>query len=222
MDTNKRPKNYWVKICGLTEKEDIEKVAKAGANAIGLMFAEQSKRFIDPLKAAELSSHARSFGLEVVGVFLNHTREQIVEIQKKVHMDLIQLHGDEDAPFAMDLMKALKLPVMKAISMSDSSYLKAYKDYGFLAALLLDNKVGDSYGGTGKSFEWDLLNENIPASPYTIIAGGLNPQNIEGLFQYENIYGFDLSSGVESAPGKKDLEKIEAFMKKVKSAQQKK
>lgn len=199
----------WIKICGITCEEDVLKVSRAGAHAIGLMFYPNSPRFVNIEMASSITKLAKGHGLEVVGVFVNESLDKIVSAQRTVKFDIIQLHGDEGCDFARNLKNTASIPVYKAIEMNDHSFKKAYEEFNFLDALLLDYRDAESFGGTGKSFDWDLLREGIPKIPPTIIAGGLTPNNVSTLKQFKR---FDVSSGVESGKGIKDSHKLQSFV----------
>lgn len=210
----------WVKICGLTNIEDIEKVAAAKANAVGLMLTPVSKRYVDPDLAGQLSKAARGMGLEVVGVFLDQSALDIETLNNKVRLDLIQLHGKESPEFATEIMLKLKLPVSKAVDGNLADLKAQYSSYKDCKAILLDHQTKTAQGGTGHPFDWQNLSQHLVKSPRTIIGGGLNAQNIAELFKYvsrDQIFGLDVSSGVEKSPGLKELTKLEDFMEAVRA-----
>jgi phosphoribosylanthranilate isomerase len=196
----KKPK---IKICGITRFEDALCAKEMGAWAIGFIFYNGSKRYIDPQKAGEIAS-AVGENIEKVGVFVNCPKEDIVKISNTANLTMIQLHGDESPEFCREF----NLPVIKALRIKTEKDLECIKDYKNAAfAVLLDTYSPKEYGGTGKSFDLAIL-KNISFSETNIIlAGGINPENIKS-YKALKPYAIDVSSGVESQKGIKDKEKI--------------
>nr|WP_261314566.1 bifunctional indole-3-glycerol-phosphate synthase TrpC/phosphoribosylanthranilate isomerase TrpF [Vibrio hangzhouensis] len=187
------------KVCGLTHADDAAKAYQAGAVKGGLIFVEKSPRYVDTEAARMVMSGAP---LEFVGVFQNHTPEFVAQTANQLKLTAVQLHGDEDQAY-VDALKPL---------LSDN--IKIWKAHGVKDQLpdlssisvdrhLLDAQVGEQSGGTGHSFDWQLLNNTTDI----MLAGGLSPDNIRQASQLGCI-GLDLNSGVESAPGKKDADKL--------------
>jgi phosphoribosylanthranilate isomerase len=200
-------KQLWLKICGITHAEDLKIIASVGAQAIGLVFVESSKRFVSTETASGISHHAQSLGLKVVGVFANHTQEKIESTFKNTHLDLIQLHGDESPAFCRSIQDSLKIPVIKALAVTDKRIMSYYSDYEDCHAILLDNKDP----GSGKRFDWNLVEGSLPLSPPTILAGGLTSENLKKIPFIDRLYGIDLSSSVESSPGRKSAKLVKDF-----------
>lgn len=188
-----------VKICGITTSEAAEAAAAAGADFIGFVFAA-SRRKITP-KRAKMIARSLSSSVKTVGVFVNETVEQMVNIAEYVGLDYLQLHGDEGEAVS----KQLPRPVIKAFSVKDKS-IKNIMNYP------CDYYLIDSPGGgTGKSFDWKLLDKfNLDASKL-ILAGGLNPENVQEAIRVVKPAGVDVSSGVETN-GAKDIKKIKQFI----------
>ncbi|MGR5360115.1 bifunctional indole-3-glycerol-phosphate synthase TrpC/phosphoribosylanthranilate isomerase TrpF [Vibrio mediterranei] len=187
------------KVCGLTQADDAAKAYQAGAVKGGLIFVEKSPRYVDLESARMVMSGAP---LEFVGVFQNHNPEFVADTANQLKLSAVQLHGNEDQAY-VDTLKTL---------LNDD--IKVWKAHGVTDELpdltsvnvdrhLLDAKVGEQSGGTGKSFDWQLLNNTTDI----MLAGGLSPENVKQASQLGCI-GLDLNSGVESAPGKKDAEKL--------------
>ncbi len=188
-----------VKICGITTSETAEAAAAAGADFIGFVFAA-SRRKITP-ESAKMIARSLSSSVKTVGVFVNETVEQMVNIAEYVGLDYLQLHGDEGEAVS----KQLPRPVIKAFSVKDKS-IKNIMNYP------CDYYLIDSPGGgTGKSFDWKLLDKfNLDASKL-ILAGGLNPENVQEAIRVVKPAGVDVSSGVETN-GAKDIKKIKQFI----------
>lgn len=188
-----------VKICGITTSETAEAAAAAGADFIGFVFAA-SRRKITP-ERAKMIARSLSSSVKTVGVFVNETVEQMVNIAEYVGLDYLQLHGDEGEAVS----KQLPRPVIKAFSVKDKS-IKNIMNYP------CDYYLIDSPGGgTGKSFDWKLLDKfNLDASKL-ILAGGLNPDNVQEAIRVVKPAGVDVSSGVETN-GAKDIKKIKQFI----------
>lgn len=205
--------SFKVKICGLKTPQAIDAAVKAGANTIGFIFFKKSPRYIEPEDAAKLKSLIPS-GVTVVSVTVDADDLFLDRIIDKLSPDLLQLHGQE-SPERVQIIKArYGLPVMKAFSIRDAADLEAISPYrGIVDAFLFDAKApeGSSLpGGNGISFDWSLLNLLDDNIEY-MLSGGLNESNIADALNHTRATAIDVSSGVEAAPGVKDLTKIKAF-----------
>ena len=213
----------WVKICGVTTPEDALVVKDAGADAIGLNFAEKSPRclsleqakvIVDSVREQE-SQHgiedSRS-SLQWVGVFVNSSAAQVAHYAKSLNLTWIQLHGDEDAKFRVDL----RLPTYHAARIAVAEDMTQALALGG-KRLLVDAKVKGAYGGTGEKFDWSLL-ETRPSDLELILAGGLTPENIGNAVQSVRPFGVDTASGVETEPGVKDALLVREFVARARSA----
>ncbi|MFA5879464.1 MAG: phosphoribosylanthranilate isomerase [Candidatus Margulisiibacteriota bacterium] len=198
-----------IKICGITNKEDAINAISLGADAIGFIFSKDSPRYIEPAKAEGISLFLPPF-VFLVGVFVNQSKEEIIEIAHRVRLDLIQLHGEEPPSFCMELPRR----IIKAIKVSEPEDLPQISKYqGVATAILLDTKVQHLEGGTGKTFDWGLA---LKAKEYDIpliLAGGINATNVKKAVNLVNPYAIDLCSGVECEPGKKDYNKMQEIIK---------
>src|SRR5699024_9315510 len=175
-----------VKICGITTESDAQFVHEMGAQFIGFLFAP-SKRRISPVKAKELVKHIGN-KTKTVGVFVNETVENMLEIAQYVGLDYIQLHGNEPASTA----ERLPYPIIKAFHANDVTPFE-------IATYPCDYYLIDSPGGgTGKTFDWDLLNRLPIDKKKLILAGGLNPNNVTKAIEMTQAFGVDVSSGVET------------------------
>lgn len=197
-----------VKICGITTLEAAKAAEEAGVDFIGFVFAP-SKRRISPDAAADIAKHL-SPAVKKVGVFVNETKENIEQIAKMVGLDYIQLHGDEDARFALEL----GMPVIKAfpIEVVSDETLRAYP-----CEFYVIDSPGTTYrGGSGNVFDWSRLERLNIDRRKLILAGGLNEQNVAKAISAVRPVGVDVSSGVETN-GKKDVGKIKRFVQAAKN-----
>jgi phosphoribosylanthranilate isomerase len=201
-----------IKICGITSVGDAQAAAEAGADAIGLMLWGPSKRFVTNAKAAEIVRSLPPF-VSKVGVFVDPTAEEVFRAVKEIGLDTIQLHGEEMPEFCRQFAP---LKVMKAFRVKDAASLTTLTDYN-TDAWLLDSYVAGEKGGTGAVFNWDLAVQAKDSGKPIVLAGGLTPENIAEAVHEVWPYGVDVSSGVESAPGKKDAEMIRRFVAGVRS-----
>jgi len=197
-----------VKICGITNYEDAAAAAEYGADIIGFNFFPDSPRYVPVEKAAEIARALPAF-VELAGVFVNAPLGQIREVAHACLLDWVQLHGDEDPEYckaaATDSTK-----IMKAIRVRGKADLQAIEKYQ-ADAILLDSFSPELYGGTGKRFDWTLL-DNVERRIF--IAGGINPDNAPEAIAL-GVYGIDVCSGVEASPGKKDHAKLKALFEAI-------
>ncbi len=201
-----------VKICGITSVADGLAAAAAGADAIGLMFYEQSPRFVTLDSAAKISRELPPSVIKI-GVFVNAPAETVSRAIGECALNLLQFHGDESPAFCR------QFPVMtiKAFRIRDAASLRTLPDYD-TSAWLLDASVPDRLGGTGATFNWDLAVQANQLGRPIFLAGGLTPENVADAVRKVRPYAVDVSSGVESAPGKKDPQKMRDFIHAAKSA----
>lgn len=195
-----------VKICGITNSDDALAAADAGADAVGFVFFRSSPRYIAPDEAARIVRLLPPF-VTSVGVFVNEIPGRIEEIISETGIDMVQLHGDEP-PSSCSLSRR----VIKGFRVRDVSSVDSLMPYqGFVSAFLLDTYSPDRFGGTGRTFPWDIA---VHAKRFgnIILAGGLTPDNVDQAVETVKPFGVDVSSGVESAVGKKDVTKMRAFI----------
>lgn len=202
-----------VKICGITGLHDARFVSGALADYMGFIFYDKSPRYIEPAKAGAIANWIE--GPECVGVFVNQPLDNINMITRQTGVDLVQLHGNESAEYCSLVEKS----VIKAIHISDKTtpdiLREKVESYGsFVDYLLLDAKVDGKWGGTGQSFNWDILDGVGEEIPF-FLSGGLNAGNIRQACRVVQPYAVDVSSGLESEPGIKSFDKIEAFMDEI-------
>jgi len=198
-----------VKICGITRTEDAQYAIDEGADAIGLVFYQKSPRFVSNAQAAKISQHIPAF-ITRVALFKDAEQSFIESVLQQVEIDLIQFHGSEKTDFC----EQFTLPYIKALGMKDPAcdldYLNAKaSQYASAKALLLDGHAPGESGGTGETFDWASVASVVKP---IILAGGLTPSNVKQAVSIVQPFAVDVSSGVESAPGIKDKEKIAAFM----------
>ncbi|MBI5731466.1 MAG: phosphoribosylanthranilate isomerase [Ignavibacteriales bacterium] len=192
-----------VKICGTTNLEDALLSVELGADALGFIFYEKSKRFVQ-YSAAEAIIKQLPNSVLKVGVFVNSTIEEVNSAADKIGLSAVQLHGKE-SPF---YTKQIEMPVIKSFRV-DNKFDFALLDEYENCSLLLDNFSEKEYGGTGKSFDWTLIPEKL--KDRIILAGGVSSKNIEEIFTHIKPQAVDLVSSVEKFPGKKDEEKLKEF-----------
>ena len=200
-----------VKICGITNKEDALIAINYGADAIGVVNVKESKRFVDLNKARGIFDALPIFVSKIV-VEMPESIEEALEISE-TRANYIQLHGDETVDFVRELKEKTNLGIIKKISVDENS-LENSKRYSRVAdAILLDTRVRGLSGGTGKTHDWDISRKIVESiRKPVILAGGLNPGNLEEAIEKVRPYAVDTSSGVESRPGKKDKRKVEQFI----------
>lgn len=200
-----------VKICGITNVADGLAAAEAGADMIGLMFAEKSPRLITLPTAVEISRALSPFIVKV-GVFVNPSEDLVLRAIGEAGVTLLQFHGDETPEFCTQF----GVMSMKAFRIRDEESLAALPNYA-TDTYLLDAFSPEARGGTGEKFNWDLAIEAQKFGKPIFLAGGLTPQNVAGAVRKVQPFGVDVSSGVESAPGKKDIAKVKAFIQAVRN-----
>lgn len=199
-----------IKICGITRVEDAAAAVEAGADALGFMLYNKSKRFVTLEQAASIASTLPPF-VTRVGVMVNPDEKDVRLAISEAGMNCIQFHGDEPP----DWMSRFPVPAIKGFRIRDRESLIRLPQYDGAAAWLLDSFVAGELGGTGHQFNWDLAIEASKAGKPIILAGGINPQNIAQAIDRVQPYAIDLASGVESSPGIKDHQKIRDLMKAV-------
>jgi phosphoribosylanthranilate isomerase len=197
-----------VKICGITRAEDAELAASLGAWAIGFILWPQSKRVADPAVAAGIARAMRR-RLELVGVFVNPTLDEVVQAAEAIGLTYVQLHGDEGPAFCTAVAERTGARVIKALRIGSGADIRAAERY-HTDLHLLDAAAGAAYGGTGRTWDWDLIAQRRSKVP-VILSGGLTPDNVAEAIAAVKPWAVDVASGVESAPGVKDPAKVEAF-----------
>ena len=197
-----------IKSCGITKQEDALCAIAAGADALGFVFYKKSPRYVLPETVQQIISLLPPF-VTTVGLFVNAGVDVIEQTVQRTGINVIQLHGDESP----EECRFSSTPVIKAVRVKDADSLAGIERYR-VSALLLDAWNDQQYGGTGESFNWQLV-RNLTGPFPLILAGGLNPDNVAEAIRVVNPYAVDVSSGVETSPGEKDHNKIRKFIQQV-------
>ena len=217
----------WVKICGMTNLEDALAAVEAGADAVGFVFYEKSPRNISVETAREIVENLPE-SVEKVGVFVNEVEGTLCDVADRTGLTSIQMHGDREDPHVADLVvaKRPKLKVLAAVSMSqdrpENWAMMWHPDN--VHAFLVDSADASKHGGTGDVFNWRAsvpVLENIKRLGRIVAAGGLTSSNVGEAMRILKPWGVDVVSGVEAKPGKKDPEKVRAFVRAVRDAEAK-
>ena len=213
----------WIKVCGITNLEDARAAVDAGADAVGFVFYEKSPRRVGPDKVQQIVQSVPA-DVEKVGVFVNQTEDAICRTAEQAGLTAIQMHGDNEDPHVADLIAERSgLKILAAIAMNGPNpqgWAMTWRPdvvHGFL----LDSGSSSMLGGTGRTFDWRISVDRINVIKRlgnVVLAGGLNPGNVREAMQITTPWGVDVSSGVETRPGRKDPEKIRAFVKAVREA----
>lgn len=210
------PMRIRVKICGITSVDDAQLVCDAGVDAIGLVFYAKSPRNVSIPQATKICSSLPPF-VNSVGLFLNATAEFVNSVLASVPIDLLQFHGSESPEYCA----SFNHPYIKVIGMEGVDSFEKFdaiaQQYPDAKGFLVDSHATGKAGGTGKTFEWS--NTPLDYKKPIILAGGLNAENIAVAIHQAPVYGYDLSSGVESKPGLKDKQKVMQLMSEVKRVQ---
>jgi phosphoribosylanthranilate isomerase len=201
-----------VKICGLTNKTDVDNAVKLGADMLGFILYKKSKRFIELNEVKNIIKDVPRNILKV-GVFVNEKIDILKDIINKNIFDILQLHGTESPSYCDELKSISIFKAFGLNSKKDLNILTKYKVAGYL----LDTHKKGKFGGTGKTFDWELAKEAKKIVSPIILSGGLNPYNIFDAINIVDPWAVDVSSGVEKSPGKKDKEKMKQFIKIVKA-----
>jgi phosphoribosylanthranilate isomerase len=209
----------FIKICGITSVEDGLLASAAGADAVGFVFFAMSPRKTTVERAAQIA-RALPTTVRRVGVFVNETPEAMTRAAEAVGLDLLQLHGEESA----ESLAGLARPVIKAVRVGKGfAQDEALRFAGPAAGLLVDTRLpGETQlpGGTGVPFDWSLVRGLAERVPFLMLAGGLTPQNVAEAVRAVRPHAVDVSSGVEALPGRKDPEKVRAFVRAVREAEE--
>jgi len=211
----------WIKICGMTNLEDALVAVEAGADAVGFVFYEKSPRCVSVETARGIVEKVPE-RIDKIGVFVNEEPERISTITNRVGLTAVQFHGDEwkrpqsyavnrEAFFCLPMPEIVRDPSMAIHALRNA------ENFPNLVGFLLDSGTAEKRGGTGKAFPWgDALSfSSLKPLRRIVIAGGLTPSNVGQAIEYLQPFGVDVVSGVEARPGKKDFEKVRAFVKAV-------
>jgi phosphoribosylanthranilate isomerase len=199
-----------IKICGITNLNDAFLALDLGADALGFIFYRYSKRYISSEDALGIISKLPPF-VKTVGVFVNQSVDELKYMKREIGFDLFQLHGEEEPDYCRELGNS----VIKAMRVKDRINQDDIDSFP-VQALLFDAYSTEDFGGTGRSFNWELL-KRIAVSKSVILSGGLTPENVAEAIDIVSPYAVDVSSGVEDYPGKKNPVKLKAFIKAVRN-----
>jgi len=197
-----------VKICGITNYEDAAAAMDMGADLLGFNFYPKSPRFVPPEKAMQIINKLPGF-IDIAGVFVNDSLENIQKTISLCRLDWVQLHGDESPQFCRSFL-SLNVKTMKALRVKDQNDIEQAENF-FTDAILLDAFHPEKYGGTGISFDWNIVGH---IGKRVFLAGGINPDNAASAVKL-GVYGIDICSGIEAAPGKKDHKKMRKLFENI-------
>ena len=211
-----------IKFCGFTRKEDVISALQLNVHALGFVFYPLSPRFVSADQVRELMTVVPPF-VTTVGLFVNATIEQVVNIVMKAPVNLLQFHGDETPEECHHIAETVQRPFIRAIrvkpDMRAVDLLKCETEYRrsspWFHALLLDTFV-DTFGGSGKAFDWSIIPKEL--APRVVLSGGLTAHNIGGAIDKLRPWAVDVSSGIEQTKGIKDTVKMHAFAHAVQMA----
>jgi phosphoribosylanthranilate isomerase len=208
------PARTKIKFCGITRLEDAQLAVSLDAWAIGMILWPGSKRACAPDDALKISNAVRR-KVEVAGVFVNQSLDEVAALADMLHLSLVQLHGDEGPSYAKEVGRRTGAKVIKAQSVRLASDVVAVQAFRTDFHLLDTHREG-LRGGTGETFDWSMLARRRSEVPL-ILSGGLTPDNVAGAIEAVHPFAVDVASGVEAAPGVKDPEKMKAFAEAVRS-----
>lgn len=201
-----------IKFCGLTRPEDAEAAVALGVDAIGLILARGSPRFIDPGQAAIIRRRLPPF-VQAVVLFRDADADYVQQVIEEVQPDMLQFHGREAPAFCSGFGR----PFMKAVPMHPPADLPRWAaEFAAARALLLDAHAPGGAGGQGKTFDWDSIRYEGPMP--LVLAGGLSPDNVAEAVRRVHPYAVDVSSGIEVSPGIKDRARMQQFVDEVRKA----
>ncbi|MCD6389247.1 MAG: phosphoribosylanthranilate isomerase [Desulfobulbaceae bacterium] len=199
-----------IKICGMTDQNEAAHAITCGVDALGFIFFQKSPRNIDPDRARNIIKTFPPF-VDAVGVFVNEDPEVVAEIVKYCRLTTVQLHGSESPEYCQQIPCRIVKAFQVAPSMTPDD-LSAYDDV--VSGFLLDTYHKEIKGGTGETFDWSRVAKLRPKKP-VILAGGITPDNAAEAIHQVTPYGIDANSGLETAPGRKDIDKITRFIQTV-------
>lgn len=202
----------FVKICGITRQQDAEAAVSLGADALGFVFWPESRRFIDPHRARAIVATLPPF-VTAVGVFVNQPLAYVRGVAALARLGAVQLHGDETPDFAAGVHR----PILKAIAIGEAC-AQSPDEWPARVTLLIDACDPARHGGTGRTSDWKAASA-VAARRRVILAGGLTAENVGEALRLVRPYGIDVSSGVESRPGVKDVARLERLFQAIAGAQ---
>ncbi|GAB1307677.1 phosphoribosylanthranilate isomerase [Urechidicola sp. KH5] len=207
-----------IKVCGMREAQNVEKLINLKPDYIGFIFYGKSKRYISQFPQVKIPN-----SIKKVGVFVNESVGEVIRIIKECDLQVVQLHGDETVEYCSNLLRAITdtspnfVAIIKAFSVDDHFDFEKTKAYDPFCNLFIFDTKGVGYGGTGLKYDWNLLEKYNGNTPFLLSGGiGVNDVNAVLDFQHVKMVGVDLNSGFEDAPGVKNIEKLHSFIKSVK------
>ena len=204
----------FVKVCGITSPEDAACAAEAGADAIGMVFWPGSPRAVSLDRALAIGA-ALPASVVKVGVFVDASRDEMARVADAAGLDLLQLHGEEPP----ELLAGLPRRALKAIRVGSGFVAEDALRYADALGLLLDTRSAETPGGTGRAFDWSLVRGVRERARFVVLAGGLTPDNLSAALAAVRPHGVDASSGLETAPGRKDPARVRAFVAAARAAE---
>lgn len=202
-----------IKICGITNKRDAVNASSLGVDMLGFIFYKKSKRYVEPKTARDIINEVPP-SVGRVGVFVDEKKDRALEIAEDLSLDILQFHGKETPDYCEGFKQAFK--IIKAFRLKDKSDLAVINNYN-ADYFLLDTYKTDSIGGTGETFDWRILKDYEFLKP-VILSGGLTPGNVQAAIKEVSPYGVDVATGIESSPGKKDIDLMKKFVENVRRA----
>lgn len=204
-----------VKICGITTVDDAWLAARLGADILGFNFYTLSPRYVAPDVASEIVRELNG-GVRSVGVFVNEPVDDLLRTANKTGVGAVQLHGNETANYVKDLRRSTELKIIKAFRISTGFEIGVIGEYD-VDAVLLDAFSAEIYGGSGRVCDWAKAGQAAAKYPEVYLAGGLRPENVSAAIESVRPFAVDVASGVESANGRKDPDKVARFIRNVKN-----
>jgi phosphoribosylanthranilate isomerase len=207
----------FVKICGITSLEDALAAVDAGADALGFNFYPRSRRYISPANTREITNHLPPAVLKV-GVFVNEDVKSVVDVFSEAGLSAVQLHGDETPEYCEHLKGKYVIKTFGATSKFDWEAVGGYK----VEAIMLDSKDEVLRGGTGRMFDWSIAQregQSVKSAAKLFLAGGLSPENVAEAIAMVRPYAVDACSALELSPGKKNHERVRAFINAVRQSE---
>jgi len=205
-----------IKICGITNLDDARAAVEAGADMLGFNFYRPSPRFIQPASAGEIISSLRdqnSRHVAMTGVFVNETIDSVLETAETAGVDAIQLHGDESINFCKELKaRAPNRFIIKVFRVTRHFDPQTVSGYD-VDAVMLDAFDNEKFGGTGRVIDWSIAQKVRELGPRLFLSGGLSSSNVAAAITTSQPYGIDACSALEISPGRKDNERLKAFVR---------
>ena len=205
-----------IKFCGITSLSDARLAVEAGAWALGTILWPGSERHCDPAEAARIAAELRRQA-EIAGVFVNQPLDEVIGLAEGIGLSLVQLHGDEGPSFCAEVARRTGAKVIKAARIRAGSDVQAMEAFHTDFHLLDTHRAG-LYGGTGETFDWELVRLRRTSVPL-ILSGGLTPENVAAAIAAVHPFAVDVASGTEASPGLKDPAKLRAFAEAVHGAE---